>query len=144
MLFSPLASSQASPFRCLQLTYQSYSRGDYGEQYFSLSSTFFQGRPPKSVNFYWRRFAVADIPLDSAEEFDLWLRERWVEKDALLEQYICTGRFPTNASGAKGHIESEVRTKYWWEFIKIFVMLGAFGLTFNVILKTFRRLVQRA
>ena len=119
-------------------------RGDYGEQYFSLSSTYFQGRPPKSVNFYWRRFALADIPLDTPEEFDRWLRERWTEKDALMEQYICTGRFPANASGVKGHIEAEVRTRYWWEFVKIFVMLGAFGLTFNVLLKTFRRLAHRA
>ncbi|KAF8533181.1 hypothetical protein BDD12DRAFT_919344 [Trichophaea hybrida] len=37
--------------------------------YFTLYSTFFQGRPPKS-----------DIPLTDSE-FELWLRERWIEKD---------------------------------------------------------------
>lgn len=123
-----------------QVTYSLYSRGRFGEEYFSLSSTYFQGRPPKSVNFYWRRFALADIPLDNSDEFDVWLREKWYEKDALMEQYIRTGRFPENATGSVkgGHIESNVRTKYWWEFVKIFTMLGAFGLMLNVVVKTFR------
>ncbi|RYP93585.1 hypothetical protein DL770_000327 [Monosporascus sp. CRB-9-2] len=126
------------------VAYEGVPRGQYGENYFTLSSTYFQGRPPKSVNFYWRRFALADMPLDSAEEFDRWLRERWYEKDALMEQYVSTGRFPANGAGAKteGYIETEVRTRYWWEFLKIFTMLGAFGLTFNVMLKTFRYLAR--
>lgn len=122
------------------VAYEGVPRGDYGERYFTLSSTYFQGRPPKSVNFYWRRFALADIPLDSQEQFDVWLRERWYEKDALLEQYISTGRFPANGKGIQGHIETEVRTQYWWEFVKIFVMLGTFGMMFNFILTALRRL----
>lgn len=75
------------------------------------------------------------MPLDSQEEFDHWLRERWYEKDDLMEQYIATGRFPANGAGTKGHLETKVRTKYWWEFVKIFVMLGAFGLIFNTMLR---------
>ncbi|KAF8533795.1 hypothetical protein BDD12DRAFT_863490, partial [Trichophaea hybrida] len=35
--------------------------------YFTLYSTFFQGRPPKSVNMHWRRFAVKDIPLTDSD-----------------------------------------------------------------------------
>ncbi len=127
----------------LHVAYQSYSRGRYGESYFTLSSTYFQGRPPKSVNFYWRRFALVDIPLDSPEEFDQWVRERWYEKDALMEQYLCTGRFPENATAAKGHIETEVRTKHWWEFAKIFTKLGTFGLILNVMIKMSRILGRR-
>ncbi|KAH9884266.1 acyltransferase-domain-containing protein [Xylariomycetidae sp. FL2044] len=124
------------------VAYEGVPRGQYGENFFTLSSTYFQGRPPKSVNFYWRRFALADMPLDNQEKFDLWLRERWYEKDALMEQYISTGRFPANGAGIKGIIETEVRTQYWWEFVKIFVMLGCFGLILNLMLKflyTFRR-----
>ena len=45
---------------------------------------------------YWRRFPVSSIPVDDNEAFDLWLRERWIEKDKLLEQYVQTGRFPAN------------------------------------------------
>lgn len=124
------------------VAYEGVPRGKYGEDYFSLAGTYFQGRPPKSVNFYWRRFAVADIPLGNAEEFDLWLRKVWREKDELLEQYVATGRFPANGAGIKGHIETEVKTKYWWEFVKIFTMLGAFGLIFNVILKVLRQTLR--
>ncbi|KAI0160088.1 acyltransferase-domain-containing protein [Hypoxylon sp. FL1284] len=120
------------------VAYEGVPRGNYGEDYFTLWSTYFQGRPPKSVNFYWRRFALADIPLEDQQEFDIWLRERWYEKDALLEEYVSTGRFPANGAGIKGHIETEVRTQHWWEFMKIFVMLGVFGLIFNFVLKFFR------
>lgn len=104
-----------------------------------MSSTYFHGRPPKSVNFHWRRFALADIPLDDSTKFDDWLRARWEEKDELMEQYLSTGSFP---AGKGGHLETEVRTQYWWEFVKIFVMLGGFGLIFNVVMKT-TRLLQK-
>jgi lysocardiolipin and lysophospholipid acyltransferase len=43
---------------------------------------------------HWRRFAVKDIPIADPTEFELWLRERWVEKDNLLEYYMDNGRFP--------------------------------------------------
>lgn len=123
------------------------SRGQFGEQYFTLSSTYFEGRPPKSVNFYWRRFRVDDIPLQDAEAFEIWLRERWYEKDALMEEYISTGRFPPSpseavakGSGAEGFIETEVKTKYWWEFVQIFSILGVAGLLVNIVLKMWARL----
>jgi lysocardiolipin and lysophospholipid acyltransferase len=119
-------------------------RGKFGEQYFTLSGTYFEGRPPKSVNFYWRRFRVADIPLEDAASFELWLRDRWYEKDALMEQYISTGRFPASPGG-KGEsqgegqevsfVETEVRTKFWWEFTQIFIVLAIFGLAGNVVSK---------
>lgn len=119
------------------------SRGRYGEDYFTLSSTYFQGRPPKSVNFYWRRFAVADIPLHSQEAFDTWLRERWYEKDALMEEYVATGRFPANGAGVKGHIETEVKTQHWWEFGRIYMMIGTFASIFHIMLKLVRLMVRR-
>ncbi|KAI1817237.1 acyltransferase-domain-containing protein [Poronia punctata] len=124
------------------VAYEGIPRGKYGEDYFTLSSTYFQGRPPKSVNFHWRRFAVADIPLDSQEEFDLWLRERWYEKDAIMEQYVSTGRFPANEAGGETHIETEVKTEYWWEFVKIYALVGTFGLLFSIVLKVVRLLFR--
>ncbi|KAI0157404.1 acyltransferase-domain-containing protein [Xylariaceae sp. FL1272] len=123
------------------VAYEGIPRGRYGEEYFTISSTYTQGRPPKSVNFYWRRFAVADIPLETQEEFDKWLLQRWYEKDALLEEYVSTGRFPANGAGIKGHIETEVKTQNWWEFVQIYVMLGGFGLLFRFILMGLRRLL---
>jgi len=124
-------------------------RGKFGEDYFTLASTYFQGRPPKSVNFYWRRFSVADIPLGDQEKFDQWLHQRWCEKDALMEEYLSTGRFPASPivpgsinGDVEAFVETEVRTKHWWEFVQIFVVLGAFGLLSNVLSKTWSRLIH--
>lgn len=98
---------------------------------------------------YWRRFLLSDIPLDNAEEFDLWIRERWTEKDALLEEYVSTGRFPASkdlefeSKGAKGSsvitshkggfIETEMKPAHWYEVFKVFMILAGFGITANLV-----------
>jgi lysocardiolipin and lysophospholipid acyltransferase len=112
--------------------------------------THLQGRPPKSVNMYWRRFAVSDIPLDDAKDFDLWLQKIWQEKDTLMEQYVSTGRFPASnylqdngkdwegnplMGTTGGFIETQVKTAHWWEVSKIFMVLGAWGLVANILVK---------
>lgn len=119
-------------------------RGQYAQDIFTLRSTFLQGRPPKSVNMYWRRFAMSSIPLDDAEKFDIWMRERWAEKDALLEQFISTGRFPAHElsssekngisknSSPGGFIETEVRSKHWWEIFKLFTILATCAMLANI------------
>ena len=76
------------------------------------------------------------MPLHDAKKFDAWLRLRWDEKDALMEQYVSTGRFPSSnftseqlagnfASSTTGFIETEVRTRYPWEFLQAFVVISA-------------------
>lgn len=125
------------------------SRGRFGEEYFTLSGTYFQGRPPKSVNFYWRRFRIEDIPLEDSDAFDVWLRDRWYEKDALLETYKTTGRFPPHVAApgqakakANDYIETEVRTKFWFEFLRIFVVVGIFALLGNIVAKVWYRFMH--
>lgn len=123
------------------------SRGKFGEVIFTLGGTYIRGQPPKSVNFYWRRFRLDDIPLSNLEEFDVWLRERWYEKDALMEQYITTGRFPPSPAevltkGQEAFLETEVRTRYPFEFLQIFTILGAFGLMVNLTLKVWNRFLS--
>lgn len=128
-----------TPFKLL--TPPIFRRGKYGEDYFTLVSTYFQGRPPKSVNFHWRRFRVADIPLDDQEKFGAWLLERWYEKDALMEQYLSTGRFPAfeGAKEKKEYIETEVRTQYPWEVAQVFVVLGSFWLMYRGMIALWHR-----
>lgn len=121
-------------------------RGQYGQDLFTLRSTYFQGRSPKSVNMHWRRFAIKDIPLADEKQFSDWLLARWREKDDLLEYYIENGRFPADEGttpavnagkplkGA-GYIETEVRPSNPLEFLQIFLPLAAFALVVNVILK---------
>lgn len=105
-----------------------HRRGKYGENIFTLSSTYFQGRSPKSVNFYWRKFKLSDIPLDDAGKFDVWLREEWYKKDALMEQYLTTGRFPAMAGSKVDFIETKVRTKSPLEVLQVFTIVGITGL----------------
>ncbi|KAL4890424.1 hypothetical protein BDV59DRAFT_194976 [Aspergillus ambiguus] len=117
------------------VAYEGPPKGSYPDKYFTLRSTYLQGRPPTSVNMYWRRFAVADIPLDDQKDFDAWLRARWTEKDQLLDEYFETGRFPTELSGtigtgevtaeqksaaSAGYAEAHVRLGHWSEIGRIF------------------------
>ncbi|KAI5784998.1 acyltransferase-domain-containing protein [Peziza echinospora] len=76
------------------MAYEGIPEGKFGQDYFTLYSTYFEGRPPKSVNMYFRRFKLVDIPVDNEEEFTIWLRARWVEKDNLVDFYVKYGRFP--------------------------------------------------
>ncbi|KAH6603196.1 acyltransferase [Trichoderma cornu-damae] len=113
------------------VAYEGIDRGKYGEDIFTLGSTYFQGRSPKSVNFYWRRFKVSDIPLDDADEFDVWLREEWYKKDKLMEKYLTTGRFPAMAGSEVDFIETAVRTKTPLEILQVFTIVGIAGLVWH-------------
>ena len=127
------------------VAYEGVPAGQYGQDLFSLRGSYFQGRPPKSVNMHWRRFAIADIPLGDEKVFAAWLAARWREKDDLLQYYIEHNRFPADSSlgvdgtgtqvkGA-GWIETEVRPVRWWEFLQVFVPLAAVALCVNVVVQ---------
>lgn len=60
---------------------------------------YFQGQPPKSVNMHWRRFKISEIPYTDPAKFELWLRERWQEKDDLIDYYLDNGCFPEDGEG---------------------------------------------
>jgi len=87
---------------------------------------------------YWRRFALSEMPLHSKQEFDLWLRARWVEKDELMEHYLTHDRFPgTKTAGAENKegefIEAYVQLQHWYEVFNIFSVLGATALIANLM-----------
>jgi len=124
------------------VAYGGIPRGEYGQDLFSLRSMYLQGRPPPSVNMFWRRFAIADMPLDDSEKFDLWLRERWQEKDVLLEHFVQNGSFPSdkaainkdsNGTAREDVIDTEVKLAHWWEVGNIFIMLATFALIANIL-----------
>ncbi|KAF2811076.1 acyltransferase-domain-containing protein [Mytilinidion resinicola] len=135
------------------VTYEGVPRGQFGQDIFTLRSTYFQGRPPKSVNMHWRRFATSSIPMDDTKEFEKWVLQRWIEKDQLLEHFVQTGRFPADdeagpsPDGTKevkgaGHIETEVRTANPLEFLQIFLPGAALLLVINVLGKIWRMFVR--
>lgn len=120
------------------IAYEGVPHGQFAQDIFTLGASYFGGRPPKSVNMYWRRFRLSSIPLDDPKTFELWLRSRWVEKDKFIEDYLRTGRFPADQGTSKnskgqtirgaGHIEAEIKPKYWYEFLQVFAPIGLFAL----------------
>ena len=91
---------------------------------------------------HWRRFAVKDIPVQDHEAFGEWVTERWREKDELLETFYNTGRFPgddtTNKQGE--YIETDVRLQSRLEIGQIFIVLAAFAMVANVLVKLWEML----
>jgi 1-acyl-sn-glycerol-3-phosphate acyltransferase len=106
--------------------YEGVPRGQYAQDIFTLKASYLEGRPPKSVSMYWRRFKISCIPIDNPEAFDIWLRAHWTAKDKLLEGFVRTGRFP--AETGSGFIETEVKAVRWYEFMQIFAPVGLVGL----------------
>jgi 1-acyl-sn-glycerol-3-phosphate acyltransferase len=106
--------------------YEGVPRGQYAQDIFTLKASYLEGRPPKSVSMYWRRFKISSIPIDDPKAFDLWLRAHWTAKDKLLEGFVRTGRFP--AETGSGFIETEVKAVRWYEFMQIFAPVGLVGL----------------
>lgn len=82
---------------------------------------------------YWRRFAVADIPMEDHKVFDDWLLERWREKDVLLEKFMQDGRFPASSTGGRKYIETSVRQRNPLEFLLIFAPALVFALIGGLI-----------
>lgn len=103
----------------------------YGQSYYTLRSIFFDGIPPPAVHMHIRRFDVAtdvpigklsssisgaqhngspqmlgvDVPEDERQMFDVWLRDRWTEKDQLIQRFHDTGSF---SSSLDKHPETSV------------------------------------
>lgn len=115
------------------IAYEGVPKGQYGQDIFTLRSSFFEGRPPKSVNMYFRRFKISDIPVDNDDAFERWLINRWREKDYILEYFNKYNAFPTEDAGkalaaAEGKrkpshakmIGTEVQGGGWDEFLSIF------------------------
>ncbi|KAI4123787.1 MAG: hypothetical protein LQ338_005091 [Usnochroma carphineum] len=120
------------------IAYEGVPTGEYASEIFTIQAAYFGGKPPKSVNMYWRRFDVWSIPVDNDKAFDNWLRARWIEKDQLLEHYQKTGRFPADTGvdvlpdGTKrigaGYIETEIKSNKWYEYLQVFAPVGLLAL----------------
>ena len=129
------------------IAYEGVPPGQFGQDIFTLRSTFFEGRPPKSVNMHWRRFHISEIPIQNTKAFEVWLRNRWREKDYMLEYFQKHTRFPAenfwkdhlemsdrSSQGSQSirsvprpavQIETEVKSGNWNEFVKIFAPISS-------------------
>ncbi|KAH6643852.1 acyltransferase-domain-containing protein [Boeremia exigua] len=129
------------------IAYEGVPPGQFGQDIFTLRSTFFEGRPPKSVNMHWRRFHISDIPIQNTKAFEVWLRNRWREKDYMLEYFQKHTRFPAenfwkdhldigdrSSQGSQSirsvprpavQIETQIKSANWNEFVKIFAPISS-------------------
>ncbi|KEF57676.1 uncharacterized protein A1O9_05594 [Exophiala aquamarina CBS 119918] len=124
------------------VAYEGVPRGQYAQDIFTLKAGYLEGRPPKSVNMYWRRFTVKDIPLHSEKLFNLWLTARWREKDLLMEHYLQFGQFPADRGGTRyksgkvlrgcGHMEVPIQASRWYEFLQIFAPMGILAMVLAI------------
>ena len=99
---------------------------------------------------YWRRFHISSIPVSDPAKFEIWLTQRWLEKESLIEQYAQNGRFPADEghdsegeaaingmTGSKvkqgaGFIETKVQLAHWYEIGSIYVVLSTCALIANI------------
>lgn len=134
------------------IAYEGIPPGGYGQDIFSLRSVYFQGRPPKSVNMHWRRFAVKDMPIDDKDAMHEWTLARWREKDELLEKFLETGKFPASVEAVNiengpndefktPYINTEVKPRSPVEFLQIFAPVSAAALLIRILIQLATRLV---
>ncbi|KAH7115323.1 acyltransferase-domain-containing protein [Dendryphion nanum] len=136
------------------IAYEGVPPGQFGQDIFTLRSSFFEGRPPKSVNMHWRRFHISTIPIGNTKAFEVWLRNRWREKDYMLEYFNRHTRFPADDfwkdhlemsdRSSSSHktlrtmpkpaiqIETEVKSGNWNEFVKIFAPITSVMMALTV------------
>jgi 1-acyl-sn-glycerol-3-phosphate acyltransferase len=124
------------------VAYEGVPRGQYAQDIFTLKAGYLEGRPPKSVHMYWRRYALKDIPFHNDKAFELWLVARWREKDLLIENYLRTGKFPADNGATKlasgkiargtGHSTVQIRSSHWYEFLQIFAPMGVLAMILAV------------
>jgi hypothetical protein len=121
----------------------------YGQSYYTLRSIFFDGIPPPAIHMHIRRFDVAadvpigkiprsipgtsldglprgddlgvDVPEDEGQTFDVWLRDRWTEKDQLMQRFHDSGSFsPLNKYP---EINIPLQLKHRREALDVFLFL---------------------
>lgn len=136
------------------IAYEGVPPGQFGQDIFTLRSSFFEGRPPKSVNMHWRRFHISTIPIQNTKAFEVWLRNRWREKDYMLEYFNRHTRFPaedfwtehldmSSRSSQQSRslrsvpkpavqIETQVKSGNWNEFVKIFAPISSVMMALTV------------
>lgn len=99
----------------------------YGQDYYTLRSIFFDGVAPPEIHVHLRMFEVTgnvpignlagtswsktpdpkdkhtvevDIPDHEKHKFDIWLRKLWMEKDESMDNFFKTGLFESTTTNS--------------------------------------------
>lgn len=74
--------------------YSGIAYGEIPQELYPLPGLYLNQAQPKDINMHLRRFAIKEIP-ETEPEFVEWVRQRWQEKDELMEEFYTTGKFPS-------------------------------------------------
>lgn len=85
----------------LTVGYSGLNESDEPEKVYTLSQLFYAGFCPAQVHFHLSYIPLKEIPRQSADEFGDWLREKFYEKDRLLDEFYRTGKFPNSRTTTK-------------------------------------------
>jgi hypothetical protein len=67
-----------------------------------------------------------DLPEDERQTFDVWLRDRWIEKDKLIQQFHDTGTFSSSLDKYP-EIDVPLELRHKRELFGIFLFIPALG-----------------
>ena len=117
------------------LAYEGVPEGDYPQDYYTLRSLYLEGNPPSGVHMHWRKFRIDTIPLgeDQKEEFEKWLSERWMEKDALLDHFYKHGQYPKEKMDVCVRTEVKLRNPIG-DVFSIFAVLAFLAVISRIII----------
>lgn len=85
----------------LTVGYSGLDEMDEPEKVYTLSKLFYSGIAPPQVHYHISYIPRKEIPRQSVDEFGDWLRDRYYEKDRLLDEFYRTGKFPNSRSITK-------------------------------------------
>ncbi|KAF9903149.1 hypothetical protein EC991_004132 [Linnemannia zychae] len=88
--------------------YSGIAYGEIPQELYPLPGLYLNQAQPKDINMHLRRFAIKEIP-ETEPEFVEWVRQRWQEKDQLMEEFYTTGQFPSQLTveDIGGSVEDE-------------------------------------
>ncbi|KAK3836500.1 MAG: acyltransferase-domain-containing protein [Linnemannia elongata] len=103
--------------------YSGIAYGEIPQELYPLPGLYLNQAQPKDINMHLRRFAIKEIP-ETEPEFVEWVRQRWQEKDELMEEFYTTGKFPSQLTledigGGVGDEKKEVVKKKGGESVRI-------------------------
>ncbi|BGP23701.1 lysophosphatidic acid acyltransferase / lysophosphatidylinositol acyltransferase [Rhodotorula toruloides] len=113
-------------FYDLTVGYPGVPAQGYAQNYYTLQTIYGRRVPPPTVHMHFRQIRLEVLPLgtirpsarpqhiaeevtsDEKQAFDLWLRNRWEEKDRLMGQFGATGEFDV---GMQGKVVFDIRMR---------------------------------
>ncbi|OMH80227.1 putative acyltransferase CST26 [Zancudomyces culisetae] len=84
------------------IAYSGVKEHEYAEQVYSLKDIYLMGKYPHQIHIHIRKFAVEGIPEDEGD-FTSWIRDRFYEKDEILDHFYKNGKLVDNEKDPELH-----------------------------------------